>query len=116
VTVLTRWEPFRKLSAMQDRMNRMSRLFRDSNSPENLQEALTTTGFAPPVEIYEDGHTITLKLESRASTQKIIDVRIENNMLTVHAVTASSAMPPRASFLPHHVAGIQSHRGSCELP
>jgi len=31
MTVLTRWEPFRELSAMQDRMNRMNRLFRESN-------------------------------------------------------------------------------------
>ena len=58
MTLLTRWEPFRELSAMQDRMNRMNRLFRDSNSPESPEEALTTTGFAPPVDIYEDEHTI----------------------------------------------------------
>ena len=84
MTVLTRWEPFRELSAMQDRMNRMNRLFRDSNSPESPEEALTTTGFAPPVDIYEDEHTITLKLEIPGIDEKDIDVRIENNTLTVH--------------------------------
>jgi HSP20 family protein len=45
---------------------------------------LTTTGFAPPVDIYEDEHTITLKLEVPGIDEKDIDVRIENNTLTVY--------------------------------
>jgi HSP20 family protein len=84
MTILTRWEPDREFSAMQDRMNRMNRLFRESYSPERPEEALTTTGFAPPVDIYEDEHTITLKLEVPGIDEKDIDVRIENNTLTVH--------------------------------
>ena len=43
MSLLTRWEPFREFSAMQDRMNRMNRLFRESYSPEGPEEALTTT-------------------------------------------------------------------------
>jgi HSP20 family protein len=84
MTILTRWEPVREFSAMHDRMNRMNRLFRESYSPESPEEALTTTGFAPPVDIYEDEHTITLKLEVPGIDEKDIDVRIENNTLTVH--------------------------------
>ena len=84
MTVLARWDPFREFSAMQDRMNRMNRLFRESYSPEGPDEALTTTSFAPPVDIYEDEHTITLKLEVPGIDEKDIDVRIENNTLTVH--------------------------------
>ena len=45
MTILTRWEPAREFSTMQDRMNRMNRLFRESYSPEGPEEALTTTGF-----------------------------------------------------------------------
>src|SRR2546425_9250899 len=41
-----RWDPFREFSTMQDRMNRMNRLFRESYSPEGPEEALTTTSFA----------------------------------------------------------------------
>ena len=41
MALLTRWEPFRELSTMQDRMNRMNRLFRESYSPEGPEEALT---------------------------------------------------------------------------
>ena len=84
MTLLTRWEPFREFSTMQDRMNRMNRLFRESYNPEGPEEALTTTNFAPPVDIYEDEHNITLKLEVPGIDEKDIDVRVEGNTLTVH--------------------------------
>jgi HSP20 family protein len=84
MTQLTRWEPFREFATMQDRMNRMNRLFRESYSPQGPEEALTTTSFAPPVDIYEDEHNITLKLEVPGIDEKDIDVRIEGNTLTVH--------------------------------
>src|SRR6202790_4368183 len=84
MTVLTRWEPFREYSTMQNPINHMNRLFRESYSPEAPEEALTTTNFAPPVDIYEDEHNITLKLEVPGIDEKDIDVRIEGNTLTVH--------------------------------
>jgi len=84
MTLLTRWEPFRDLATIQDRMNRMNRLFREAYSPEEPEEALTTTSFAPPVDIYEDEHNITLKLEVPGIDEKDIDVRVENTTLTVH--------------------------------
>ena len=79
MTVLTRWEPFREFSTLQDRMNR---LFRDTYGSED--EALTSTAFAPPVDVYEDEHNITLKIEVPGIDEKDIDVRLENNTLTVH--------------------------------
>ena len=84
MTLLTRWEPLREFSTMQDRINRMNRLFRESYSPEGAEDALTSTSFAPPVDIYEDEHSITLKMEVPGIDEKDIDVRIENNTLTVH--------------------------------
>src|ERR1700687_3884800 len=84
MTILTRWEPLRELSTMQDRMTRMNRLFRESYSPEGPEEALTTTSFAPPVDIYEDEHNITLKLDVPGIDEKDIRVHIDNNTLTVH--------------------------------
>jgi HSP20 family protein len=84
MTLLTRWEPFRDLATMQDRMSRMNRLFREAYSPEEPEEALTTSSFAPPVDIYEDEHNIMLKLEVPGMDEKDIDVRIENMTLTVH--------------------------------
>jgi HSP20 family protein len=84
MTLLSRWDPFREFSTMQDRMNRMNRLFREPYSPEGPEEALTTTSFAPPVDIYEDEHNILLKLEVPGIDEKDIDVRIDNNTLTVN--------------------------------
>ena len=84
MTLLTRWEPLREFSNMQDRMNRLNRLFREPYSPEGPEDALTTTNFAPPVDIYEDEHNIVLKIEVPGIDEKDIDVSIQNNTLTVH--------------------------------
>jgi len=81
MTLLTRWDPLRDLATMQNRLNRF---VRESYSPEVPEEALTTTSFAPPVDIYEDEHTIAVKMEVPGIDEKDIDVRIENNTLTVH--------------------------------
>ena len=51
---------------------------------DGQEEALTTTAFAPPVDVYEDEHNVTLKIEVPGIDEKDIDVRIENNTLTVH--------------------------------
>jgi len=76
MTVFTR----REFSTLQDRVNR---IFRESYSPEGSDEALTTANFAPPVDVYEDEHSITLKLEVPGVDEKAMDVSIENNTLTV---------------------------------
>src|ERR1700751_2094668 len=81
MTMITRWDPFREFVTIQDRMNR---LFRASFGPEGREEALTTTTFAPPVDVYEDEHNVTLKIEVPGIEEKDIDVRIENNTMTVH--------------------------------
>ena len=80
MTVLTRWEPFREFVTLQDRMNR---LFRES-FPEGRDEALSTSTFAPPVDVYEDEQNITLKIEVPGIDEKDIDVRLENNTLVVN--------------------------------
>jgi HSP20 family protein len=84
MTLLTGWESLREFSAMQERMNRMNRLFRESYSPEGPEEALTTTTLAPPVDIYEDEHNIVLKIDVPGIDERDIDVRIQNSTLTVH--------------------------------
>jgi len=80
MTVLTRWDPFRELSALQ---NRMSRLFEEQQYGSGREESLTAGAFVPPVDIYEDEHSIQLKLEVPGIEQKDLDVKVENNILTV---------------------------------
>src|SRR5215470_16565893 len=78
MTVLTRWDPFREFTTLQGRMNR---LFHDSFG--GSEDALTTSNFAPAVDVYEDEHQVTLKIEVPGIDEKDIDVRVENNTLTV---------------------------------
>jgi len=81
MTVITRWDPFREFTTVQDRLNR---LFRDSYGSEDRDEALTTSAFAPAVDVYEDEHNVTLKVQVPGIDEKDIDIRIENNTLTLH--------------------------------
>jgi HSP20 family protein len=80
MTLIRSFDPFREYATLQNRMNR---LFQNPQGPEG-QEALTTTAFAPPVDVYEDEHNVTLKIEVPGIDEKDIDIRVENNTLTVH--------------------------------
>jgi len=78
MTVLTRWDPFRELYALQNRMNR---LFEEQYG--SREDSLTAGAFMPPVDIYEDEHSLQLKLEVPGIDEKDLDVKVENNTLTV---------------------------------
>jgi HSP20 family protein len=79
MTVLTRWDPFRELNTLQGRLNR---LFEEQYG-SGREESLTAGAFVPPVDIYEDEHSIQLKLEVPGIEEKDLDVKVENNVLTV---------------------------------
>ena len=77
--VVTRWDPFRELASLQNRVNS---LFQDYG--RTGQDELTASGsFVPPVDVYEDEHKVTLKLEIPGINQDDVDIRLENNTLTV---------------------------------
>jgi HSP20 family protein len=80
MTVLTRFQPFREVS----NLDRLNRLFRDSFNEAGRDESLTTSSFAPAVDVYEDEHQVTLKIEVPGIDEKDIDVQVENNTLTVY--------------------------------
>jgi len=71
----------RELATLQERMNR---LFTDQFSPVTSQESLAAGSFVPPVDVYEDEQAIRLKMEVPGIDEKDIDIRLENNLLTVH--------------------------------
>ncbi len=75
---ITRWDPFREVVALQNRMNT---LFGNLNT-EN-ESALTTASFIPAVDVYEDDKKVVLKLEVPGIEEKDLDVSVENNTLTV---------------------------------
>ena len=50
MTVLTRWDPYREFSSVQDRLNRLF----NASFNEGRDESLATSSFAPAVDVYED--------------------------------------------------------------
>ncbi len=76
---ITRWDPFRDVVALQNRMNS---LFRDFGGDAG-DSPLTTASFVPAVDIYEDAQKVTLKLEVPGIEEKDLDVRVEDHTLTV---------------------------------
>ncbi len=78
MTMITRWDPFRDINQLQGSLNR---LFQDYNRGS---DELTTSGsFVPAVDVYDDEHNLVLKMEVPGVDQKDIDIRLENNTLTV---------------------------------
>jgi HSP20 family protein len=65
----------------------MNRLFQDTwTSPVPMtheSESLLSGSFVPPVDVYENEHDIIVKMEVPGIDQKDIDIRLENNVLTV---------------------------------
>lgn len=77
---ITRFDPFRELAAIQDRVNRA---FGDVS--RRYDDDLTVRGaWMPSVDIYEtDNHTLVLKAELPDVAREDIDLKIENSTLTI---------------------------------
>lgn len=76
---LVRWEPFKDLLSIHERMNRLfeDTLFR----PKGMEEELTKGTWAPAVDIYETQNDIVLKAELPGLSQKDISVEVRENTL-----------------------------------
>ena len=84
MTTLTRFVPFRSpLADVAVLQNRLNSIFNDFARPEGETESLAMGNFIPPVDIYEDNHRLVLKLEVPGIQQEHLDVRVENQTLTV---------------------------------
>ena len=79
---IVRWEPFRDLVSIQDRMNRIfDEAFRVRTGGE--EDWALGGNWAPAVDIYEHEGNIVLKAELPGIDPKDVDVRVENNVLTL---------------------------------
>jgi HSP20 family protein len=79
VMAITRWDPFRDVLALQNRMNS---IFQEYNR-QQAEGDVSTAAFVPPVDIYEDEHKIVLKLEVPGMKESDLDIQLENQVLTV---------------------------------
>jgi HSP20 family protein len=72
-----RWDPFREVATLQNRVNSLFREMNEGDTP------LTNASFVPAVDIYEDPKKVVLKLEVPGMEEKDLDIRVENHTLTV---------------------------------
>ena len=75
---ITRWDPFRGLSSLQEQVNRLF----ESSLPSRGDES-TLTAWAPAVDVYETENELVIKADLPEMVEKDLDVRVENNMLTI---------------------------------
>ena len=76
---MTRFDPFREFTTLQDRMNR---LFGDVYLRD--QDVIQRGSWVPPVDIFEtEGHDLVIKAELPDMTREAIEVTVENNTLTL---------------------------------
>ena len=76
---IVKWEPFRDLMVMQDRM---TRLF-DETLSRVWKEDVPRGVWSPPVDILERGNEIVLKIDLPEVSQSEIDIKVEENTLIV---------------------------------
>jgi HSP20 family protein len=94
MTTIARLEPFRGFSALQDQVNR---LFNQSFQSQGEESALTT--WAPPVDIYETPNELVVKADLPDVNEKEIDVRVENNLLTIRGERKFEKSVPEENYL-----------------
>lgn len=78
---LIRWDPFRELANLQERMNR---LFSDWRiRPTWESEEIGQGSWIPPVDIYETADAVVLKAELPGISKDDINVEVKDNTLTL---------------------------------
>ena len=75
---ITRWDTYGGLSGLQEQVNR---LFESAFPRRSDNSALTT--WAPAVDIYETENELVVKADLPEVSEKDLDVRVENNMLSI---------------------------------
>jgi HSP20 family protein len=77
---ITRFDPFRQVTRLQDRMNR---IFEDALGRTFENNDIFAGAWAPAVDILEDTNDLVLRAELPGMKPEDVDIRIENNTLTL---------------------------------
>jgi HSP20 family protein len=75
---ISRWEPFRGGATLQDQVNRLF-----GNVLYRSAEESNLTSWVPAVDIYETEHELIVKADLPDVDAKDLDIRVENNLLTI---------------------------------
>jgi HSP20 family protein len=76
---VTRWDPFRELLTLQERLDKMYREMERTRKGEDF----VSSEWTPPVDIFESGDTFVLKLDVPEVEKNSIDIKIHENELTI---------------------------------
>ena len=77
---VVRWDPFRDLNVLQERMNR---LFEDAGRTWPSDDPAATTTWSPAVDIFETEGEIVVKAELPGMERKDITLNLEKNVLSL---------------------------------
>jgi HSP20 family protein len=78
---IVRFDPFRELSEMQ---NRVGRLLGEFYGPRGADDVMRRGAWAPPVDIYDSGeHELVIKAELPDMKREDIQLSVDNNTLTI---------------------------------
>lgn len=78
---IVRWDPFRDVSVLQDRINR---IFNESfGRSRDFEDEVGLYDWRPPVDIYETGDGIVLKVELPGINKADVSLEVKDNVLTV---------------------------------
>ncbi len=78
---IIRWDPFRDLMTLRERMNR---LFEDVfTSARGEEKDLISSSWTPAVDIYEDENQLVLTAEVPGIEEKDIEIKLEDNTLSI---------------------------------
>ena len=93
---IAKWEPFRELITMQ---NRMSHLFDETLSRIWKEEELQRGAWTPQVDISDQGGQLVLKVDLPEMNQSEIDIKVEENTLTIRGERKFVKETPGEQFL-----------------
>ena len=77
---LTRWEPYREIATLQDRLNRV---FGSAFGRTERDDEMSLAAWAPPVDIAEEKDRIVITAELPGFREDEIEIQSENGMLTL---------------------------------
>ena len=77
---IIRWDPFRDLVTLRDRMNR---LFEDMSPAAGEGKELAASAWTPSVDIYETENEIVLTAELPGIDEKDVEIKVEDSTLTI---------------------------------
>jgi HSP20 family protein len=90
-----KWEPFRDLMAMQDRM---TRLF-DETLSRMFKEDVDRGVWTPPVDIVEREREVILKVDLPDMNQNEIEIKVEENTLIIQGVRRFIKESPEENYI-----------------